>query len=189
MLSHSDLKKGIRFILDKEPYEILESSFTFKGRGSSTVQAKIKNLITGNIVSKTFHANQNFEEAEISKLIVKFIYSHRDKFYFCEQENPSARFDLDGEQIGSSIRFLKQNQEIEALKFKDKIINISLPIKIPLKVIEAPPGFKGDRSQSGTKQVELETGARLAVPLFVEEGDIIEVNTETGEYTKRIEKG
>jgi len=204
MLSHNDLKKGIRLILDDQPYEVLDSSFVFKGRGSSIVQTKIKNLITGGVFSKTFHTGESFEEAEIEKIKVKFLYSHRDKFFFCEERNPSitelpkeakvkkrftssTRFELPKETIGQSYVFLKPNEIVEGLQFEGKIINIILPIKVQLKVVEAPPGIKGDRAQGGTKTITLETGAQINVPLFVETGDIIEVNTEKGEYVKRIE--
>jgi elongation factor P len=187
MLSFSDLKKGVKIILDHQPYEIIEASFLFKGRGHSVLQAKLKNLIAGNLISKTFHPSDTFEEAEISKIEAKFLYSHRDKFFFCKEKDPSFRFELTKDQIGFGAQFLKANQKIEALQFKNKIINISLPIKVQLKVIEAPPGIKGQRAQAGTKPVTLETGATVNVPLFIETGDIIEVNTQTGQYVKRVE--
>ncbi len=187
MLTHTDLKKGVRFIFNKEPYEVIESSFLFKGRGGSTVQTKIKNLITGNIISKTIHPSDTFEEAEISKIEVKYLYQHRDKYFFCEKNNPSKRFDLTSGQIGKGSRFLKPNQIIEGISFKEKIVDISLPIKTNLKVIEAPPGIKGGRAEPGTKTVTLETGTKINVPLFIKEGDIIEINTQTGEYVRRSE--
>lgn len=187
MLSHSDLKKGVQFILNNEPYEVLEAVFLFKGRGSSTVQAKIRNLINGNIIAKTFRPDEEFEEAEVSKTKAKFLYQHRDKFVFCEADNPAERFELSASQIGEPAKFLKPNQVVEGIIFKGQVINISLPIKINLKVTEAPPGVKGDRAQAGTKTVTLETGAKINVPLFVKEGDIIEINTETGQYVRRIE--
>ncbi len=188
MLSHTDLKKGVRFILNEEPCEVISSSFVFKGRGGSVVQTKIKNLITGNTLSKTFHPGDRFEEAEIEKIRAKFLYSHRDRFFFCEEENPTNRFDLPKEAIGESYIFLKPNEIVEGLQFADaRVINISLPIKVQLKVEDAPPGVKGDRAQGGNKTVVLETGAELNVPLFIKTGDIIEINTEKGEYTKRVE--
>lgn len=187
MLSYSELKKGVKIILDSEPYEIIEASHLFKGRGHSVLQVKLKNLTTGNLISKTLHPSDIFEEAELSKIEAKFLYQHRDKYFFCETKNPAKRFDLTLEQIGEQGKFLKPNQIIEGIIFKNKVINISLPIKINLRVIEAPPGVKGGRAEPGTKTVTLETGAKINVPLFVEEGDIIEVNTQTGEYARRIE--
>ncbi len=188
-LSYSEIKKGVQIIIDKEPYEVIESSTMFKGRGHSVLQTKLRNLITGNIIQKTFHPSDSVEEAEITKIKAKFIYSHRGKFVFAEENNPKNRFELSEEQIGSGAKFLKPNQIVEGIIFNDKIINISLPIKIQLKVTQSPPGIKGDRAQSGNKIVTLETGAEIAVPLFIEEGDIIEINTEEEEYVRRIEKG
>ncbi len=188
MLAHTDFKKEIRFILDGQPYEVLESSFVFKGRGSSVVQTKIKNLITGNVISKTLHPGEEFEEAEIEKIKVKFLYSHRERFFFRKEDDPSLRFDLPREIIGEATTFLKPNEIVDGVQFQEKIINIVLPIKVQLKVTEAPPGIKGDRAQGGAKTVTLETGAHINTPLFVEEGDVIEVNTETGEYVRRIDQ-
>ena len=189
ILSYSELKKGMQIILDGQPCEIIEISSMFKGRGHSVLQAKLKNLITGNIIQKTFHPSDNFEEANLSTIKAKFLYSHRDKFFFSEENNPQNRFDLTGKEIARAANFLKPNQIIEGIIFNGKIINISLPIKIRLKVAQAPPGIKGDRAQAGNKIVVLETGAEISVPLFIEEGDIIEINTEKGEYVHRIEKG
>lgn len=187
MLSHTDLKKGVKFILNKEPYEVLEFSFVFKGRGSSIVQTKIKNLLNGNVLSRTFHPGEEFEEVEIEKIKVKFLYSHQNKFFFSKINNPSDRFELPKDIIGDNSNFLKPNEIVEGLQFQEKIVNISIPIKVQLKVKEAPPGVKGDRAQGGTKAVILETEAAVNVPLFIKTGDIIEINTETGQYVRRIE--
>jgi len=197
MLTYTDLKKGVKIILDNQPYEIIEASHLFKGRGHSVLQTKIKNLITGNILSRTFHPSDTFEEAELTKIQVKFLYSRsvrekssngasRDKFCFCEKDNSAKRFDLTKEQIGQQAEFLKQNQIIEGMVFKEKVINISLPIKVALKVIEAPPGIKGNRAEAGTKTITLETGAKINAPLFIKEEDVVEVNTETGQYVRRL---
>jgi len=121
------------------------------------------------------------------KFQAKFLYNHRHRYFFSNKDNPSKRFDLNSEQIGPQAKFLKPNQVVEAMLFNEKIINVVLPIKIQLKVIEAPPGIQGDRAQGGTKTITLETGAKIAAPLFVKEGDVVEINTETEEYVKRIE--
>ena len=197
MLNYSDLKKGVKIILDNQPYEIIETSFMFKGRGSSILRTKIRNLINGNLVSKTFHPSENFEQAEFLEIKAKFLYSHlirkkssigisRSKFVFCEKDNPAKRFELFQEQIGQRAKFLKQNQIVKGIIWQEKIINISLPIKIELKVIEAPPGIRGNRAEAGTKVITLETGTKINAPLFIKEGDIVEINTETGEYVKRV---
>lgn len=190
MLSYFNLRKGVEFILEGEPYEVLEFNQMKKAQREGIAQIKIKNLITGKVFERNFHEGENFEEAEIEKIEVKFLYSHRGKFIFCEskQGSTSLRFELTEEQIGESVRFFKPNQILAGFVFKGRVINVSLPIKIELKVKEAPPGIKGDRAQGGTKIVTLETGAKINTPLFIEEGDMIEVNTESGQYTRRLEK-
>ncbi len=187
-IPYSELKKEKQIIINNEPYEIIEASSMFKARGHSVLQVKLKNLITGNIISRTFHPSDIFEETELFKIKAKFLYSHRGNYFFAEKDNPSKRFSLTKEQISPSVKFLKPNQEVKTIIFKEKIINISLPIKIQLKVKQAPPGIKGSRAQAGNKIVVLETGAEINVPLFIEEGDIIEINVEKGEYVRRIEK-
>lgn len=199
MITHNELRKGIRIIIDNEPFEVLESMPLKKAQRRVVIQSKIKNLITGNVLDRNFHQGDVFEEAEILKFEAKYLYTNPERksstsngasgnrYFFCEKENPSKRFDLGMEQIGESAQFLKSNQIIDGLIFDEKVIGVSLPIKVQLKVMEAPPGYKGDRAQSGTKQVTLETGAIINAPLFVTEGDILEINTETGEYVRRLE--
>lgn len=190
MLSPNELKKGMKILFNNEPHEILEAKIMFKGRGHTVVQARVKNLATGAVTPQSFHPSDTFEEIELKKFEAKFLYAQPGKnlYFFCEKDNPAKRFDLGKEQIGETSIFLTPNKIVEAIVFEDKIINIALPVKTQLKVMETPPGVRGDRSQSGTKQATLEGGAKVNVPLFVQEGDIIEINTETGEYTRRIDK-
>jgi elongation factor P len=187
MLDYSNLKKGVQIIIEGEPYEIIEARPLKMAQRRVVLQTKLRNLISGNLISRNFQQGETFEEAEISKFEAKFLYSHRGRFFFCQKDNPSKRFDLTLETIGESSKFLKPGQIVEGLLFEEKVINVSLPIKVQLKVIEAPPGVKGERAQPGTKLVTLETGAQISAPLFIEQGDIIEVNTETGEYVRRVE--
>jgi elongation factor P len=188
MISYNDLKRGVRIVLeDKDPYEIIESAPMFKARGSSVLQAKLRNLRTGQTVSKTFHPSDSFKEPDIERYEAKFIYENRGNYVFSENNNPSKRFELTAEQLEGKKEFLKPNQIVDAMIFEGKVVAISLPIKINLKVTESPPSVKGERAQSGNKVAVLETGAKVNVPPFVETGDTIEVNTETGEYSRRIE--
>ena len=186
MLSYSQLEKGVRIIMNGAPCEIIKAEPMFKGRGQSVLNTELKNLRTGNVVQKTFHASDSFEEAEIEKIKAKFIYSNKGEYFFSEKENPSVRFSLKEEQIGNKKNFLKTDQEVEALRFQDKIINIFLPVKVNLEVEMAPPTLKGE-SSSGNKMAVLETGVNVSVPGFIETGDIVEINTENGEYSRRVE--
>jgi elongation factor P len=186
MLSYFDLRKGVQFVLDGQPYEVLEFSQMGKAQDVVVAKTKIKNLITQKVFHRNFHQGDTFKEAEIQKMQAKFIYSHRDKFVFSELKNPANRFDLTGEQLGDASKFLNSNQEVTVLIFDKKVINISLPIKVELIVTDAPPSLRGDTAQGGSKPVTLETGGVVNAPLFIETGDVLEVNTETGEYVRRI---
>ncbi len=188
MLNYNELKPGVFFVMDNEPYEVLEFGFMRMQQRKPVAQTKIKNLITGKVLNRNFQHTDSFEEAEIDYKKVKFLYAHRDKFIFCELNNPSTRFELPQSAIGEQAKFLKPNSEVEVVSFKEKIINVNLSIKMQFKVIEAPPSIKGNTAQGGNKMVKIETGILINAPLFVEEGDIIELNTQTGEYTGRVNK-
>ena len=188
MLTYNELKKGMIFILDGEPYEVLEYEFLRMQQRKPVAKCKIKNLISGKIVERSFHQNESFEEAEMVKEEVKYLYNNRGQYWFSAKDNPANRFMLSEDVVGPTGQFLKANTLVIAIKFGEKIISIKPPIKVDLKVKEAPPGFKGDTATGGSKKVILETGAEINVPLFVNTGDIIRVNTETGEYTERMEK-
>ena len=187
MLSYADLKKGVQIIIEGEPYEVLEARPLKMAQRRAVIQTKIRNLITGNVFSRNFQQGETFEEAEISKTEVKFLYTHREKYVFCYLGNSLKRFELKAEEIGEQRKFLKPNQIVEALIFKDKVINVSLPIKVHLRVVEAPPALRTGRAEAGTKQITLETGTKISAPMFIKDGNVIEVNTETGEYVRRIE--
>ena len=186
MISYSEIEKGKNVVIDNQPYIIIETQRSFKGRGHSVLQTKLKNLKTGNVIAKSFHPSDNLEEAEVEEKEVKFLYNHNDKYVFCYPDNPSERFELSDETLGDKKGFLKQDESIKALIFNSEVINITLPIKIQLKVTDSPPGVKGGRAEAGTKSVTVETGAIINVPLFIETGDVLEINTESGEYIKRV---
>lgn len=172
--------------MEDEPYEVLEYAFLRMQACKPTAQTKIKNLITGKIVNKTFRQSDSLKEAELEYKKSKFLYSNRGEFVFCEADNPGKRFTLKEDQLGDEAKFLKQNTLIDAILFDENVINIILPIKIDLKVEEAPPRIKGATAAGGNKLVKLETGAEITVPMFIEAGDIVRVNTKTGEYAERV---
>lgn len=188
MLSYTDLTKGTIFILDNEPYEVLEYQFLRMQQRKPVVQTKIKNLISGKMTSRNFHQNETFHEAEIDKEEINFIYVNRGEYWFTKKDDPRQRFKLEGEILGDAVKYLKPNTVITAEKFKDKIIGIKLPIKMDFKVAEAPPIIRGNTSSGGGKIVILENGLSLQAPFFVEAGDVVRVNTDTGEYTERVSK-
>jgi len=188
MLNYNELKPGVFFVMDNEPYEVLEFGFMRMQQRKPVAQTKIKNMLTGKVLNRNFQQTDSFQEAAIDYKKVKFLYAHRDKFMFCELNNPSIRFELPPSAIGEQTKFLKSNSEVEVVSFKEKIINVNLPIKMQFKVVEAPPSIKGNTAQGGNKAVKIETNAMVSAPLFISEGDIIEVNTQTGEYSGRVNK-
>ena len=189
MLSINDFKNGIFLVIGNEPYVVLEVKHLHMGRGGSSIQTKIKNLQTGQVFSRNFKPADSFEEPEIEKMKSCFLYENRGLYWFNEVGNPQNRFSFKKEELGDEIAlFLKPNLEVIALKFNEKFINIELPIKVDFKVVEAPPSIRGDTAQGGNKPVTIETGAKILAPLFIEEGDIIKINTQTGDYVERVEK-
>ncbi len=189
MLSINDLKNGSIIVINGDPYAVLSVKRLHIGRGGSSIQTKIKNIKTGQTLERNFKPADEFEEAEIEKMKSCFIYKNKDTYWFNEVGNPKNRFSFTAEEIGDSVDFLKNNLEITAMRFNDKIISVELPIKVDYKVIESAPAVRGNTAQGGNKTVIIESGAKISVPLFINEGDIIRVNTQTGEYAERAGKG
>lgn len=184
-LAYTDLKKGVLFVYQGDPYEVIESNFLRMQQRKAVVQTKIRNLITGKVLDRNWQASDNFEEAEVERGEAIFIYMNRDEYWFHAKGDQKARFALSTEMVGESGQFLKKDTAIETFTFKEKIIRVKVPIKMELKVTEAPPSIKGNTAQGGSKVVTLETGAKIAVPLFINEGDTLRINTETGQYVER----
>ena len=188
MLEYNEIVERKYIILDGQPYEVL-SSHVFRKQQRKPVNAtKLKNLFTGKVTEYSFHQSEKVAQAEIDTREVKYLYTNRGEFWFCEQDDPSKRFSVSSEVVGPQGRFLKQNAIITQLQFDEKPMGFVFPITVDLKVTEAPPNLKGDSATSGGKVVTLETGATITTPLFVNVGDVIKINTETGEYRERVTK-
>ncbi len=188
MLSYNELKIGTMFKFEGIPYEVLDYAFLRMQQRKPVAKTRIKNLLTGQVIERNFHQNEPLEEIEIEKHAITFLYSNRGEFWFSEKGNPKNRFKLEESKIGPAAKFLKPNSEVTAVKLDEQILNIKVPIKIDLKITETPPGEMGNTAQGGTKTATLETGAEVAVPLFINTGDVIRVNTETEMYVERMEK-
>ncbi len=172
-----------------EPHKVLEYTFVRMQAQRPVAQLKLRNLLSGKIVPMGAQQSDEFEEAEIEAAQVVFIYARGDEYWFHEKNDKSKRFSLSSDLLGSAAGFLKSGTEVLAEKFEGRVIGVQLPIKMDLKVAEAPPSIRGNTSQGGTKVVVLETGAKVSTPLFINAGDVIRVNTETGEYAERMQKG
>ena len=188
-LGVNELKPKTFLIYEGQPYAVLETHHLKMQQRRPTVQVRMRNIINGKILERNFAQSDVFEEADIERRKVKFLYNHRDQYWFSYENNPSQRFQLTQELIGEATKFLKANTVLDAIEYNSNIINIELPVKMEFKILEAPPAIRGDTAQGGVKQIKIETGAYLNVPLFINQDDIIRVNTETGEYVERVEKG
>lgn len=193
MLDYSEISKGKFIVMDGAPYEVLDSHVFRKQQRKPVNAVKLKNLITGKVSEPSFHVSDKAEEAEIERKEVKYLYTNKDEFWFCEVNNPSKRFTVSDQIMEGKGKFLKPNVLIDLLMFGDEesnkgaqIIGVKFPAKVELKVTEAQPAVKGNTVQGGTKTVVVETGATVNVPMFIKEGEIIKINTETGEYSERV---
>ena len=188
MLNYSEILPKKTILIDDQPYEVLDAHVFQKQKSRPVNHTKVKNLLTGSVKEVVFHQFEKAEEADMGTKEVKYLFENRGEFTFCDAKNPADRFKLTDGQLGDGIHFVKPNSVIEATTFNDDIIGMRYPIKVELKVTEAAPAVRGNTSGNATKIVTLETGATINTPLFVNTGDIIEVNTETGAYTARLEK-
>lgn len=185
MLEYNEVKPRKYIVLEGEPYEVL-SYHVFRKQQRKPVNAtKLRHLITGKVMEYSFHVSDKVEEAEIRTRQVKYLYTSRGEYWFCEANDPSKRFQLEAEQIGEQAKYLLPNMLVDLASYEDRLVGVKLPIKMTFAVTEAPPSIKGNTAQGGTKVVTLETGATIDAPLFVNQGDKIVVNTETGEYVER----
>ena len=186
MLEYSEIKEGKYIVFEGDPYEVIGSHVFRKQQRKPVNASKLRSLLTGRIVEHSFHASDKVEEADIDRKEVKYLYTNKDEYWFAEANDASKRFKLSEEIIGPAAKFLKPNILVVSMLFDEKIIGLKLPIKMELKVTEAHEATKGNTAQGATKSVVLETGTEIQVPMFIKEGDVIRVNTETGQYTDRV---
>jgi elongation factor P len=184
MLNLSDIKSGKNIVLDGTPYAVLYHEHSKTGRAGSVLRTRIKNLATGAVLEKTFQGADQVEEADVAKGKAQFLYKENGAYAFMDNES-YEQFTLPAEALGNAVSYLIEGTEVVVLYFNGNPINIELPIKMKLRVTEAPPGIKGNTVSTGGKMVTLETGLKISTPLFVNEGDEIIINTEKEEYVSR----
>ena len=192
-LSYDEIKERKYIVFNGEPWEVLTSHVFRKQQRKPVNATKLRNLITGKVTEQSFHVSEKVEEAEIDSRQVKYLYNNKGEFWFCEPNDPSKRFEIEEDLIGTQSKFLKKDSVVELLSFgpstgsgQARMIGVKMPIKVELKVIEAHPAVKGNTAQGGTKVVKVETGAEIQVPMFIKEGETIRINSETGEYAERV---
>lgn len=195
MLEYNEITLRKIIIFEGTPHEVLASHVFRKQQRKPVNATKLRNLLTGGVTEVSFQVQDKVEEADISTRKMVFLYKNpkNNEYWFAEEKDRSKRFTIDETIIGSPASFLKENALVDVVIFTDnddeeKIIGVRLPMKLDLEVIDAPPSIKGNTATGGNKQATLETGAVVNVPLFINIGDIVKVNTETGEYVERAEK-
>jgi elongation factor P len=184
VISAGELKKGITIDLDGRLYGIVDYSHNKMGRGGAVVRLKLRDLRSGAIVERTFPASEKFRRSFLERSKVQFLYREDDTFYFMDTET-FEQTPMTVEKLGDAANYLKENMVVDLLKHNEEALDIELPVTVDLAVTESEPGFKGDTATGGTKPALLETGLRVLVPLFVNVGDVVRVDTRTGEYLER----
>jgi elongation factor P len=188
VLSYSEITPKKVIIFNDEPYLVLSYHVFRKQQRKPVNITKLKNLKSGRVVENTFHVNETAEEADIETRNITFIYRKGSEYWFHATGKPAERFSLPEDQVGEQGRFIKERSELSAMVFDEEIIGIKIPIKIELKVIETVDASKGNTSGNALKESIVETGAKVMVPMFINQGDLIAINTESGDYSERVEK-
>ena len=192
-LEYSAIREKKVIIHDDEPCEVIESHVARTQQRKPQNQVKLKSLISGKVFPATYHVSDKADEAEIEKRDVKFLYSNKGEYWFCDPNDLKNRFKLNADLLGNTGKFLKANENVTSLVWttdddEEKTIGLTLPIKMEFKVKEAPPAVRGDTSKGGNKVITLENGTTINAPMFINEGDVVIINTETGEYVERASK-
>lgn len=185
MYSTADFKKGLKIEIDGTPYVIVDFLHVKPGKGGAFVRTKLKNLLTGRVIDQTFRAGERVKRPDLMEREMQYLYREGDNFYMMDNETFDQIF-LTGEQLGDARLFLKENLNVKVLFFNRQPVAVELPTFVELAVAETEPGVRGDTATGGSKPATLETGAVIQVPLFVEQGDIVKVDTRTGEYIERV---
>ena len=185
MVSAGDFKNGITLEIDGTVYQILEFQHVKPGKGAAFVRTKLKNIVNGGVVEKTFRPTEKFPQARIDRVDMQYLYNDGDLFYFMNVETYD-QVALNEDTIGDALKFVKDNETVKVCSYNGSVFAIEPPLFVELEITDTEPGFKGDTAQGATKPATVETGANVNVPLFVERGDKIKIDTRTGEYLSRV---
>ncbi len=185
MISSNDFQTGLTIELDGEIFMVIEFQHVKPGKGAAFVRSKLRNLRSGATTEKTFRAGEKVARALIERKEMEYLYSTGEEFIFMDTEN-YEQVSLNSNQLGDNLNFLKENMRLLVMVFKGEVIGIEIPNSVELAVVETDPGFKGDTASGGSKPAKLETGFVVQVPFFINEGDILRIDTRTGAYIERV---
>jgi elongation factor P len=185
VIAAGEFRNGITFELDEQVFQVVEFQHVKPGKGAAFVRTRLKNVVTGATIEKTFTPTDKMPKAHIDRRDMQYLYNDGNLYYFMDTEN-YEQLPLSAEQIGDYLKFIKENMVVKILSYKGDVFGVEPPTFVELEVTHTEPGFKGDTATGATKPATLETGAILKVPLFINEGDIVRVDTRTGEYMERV---
>ena len=184
MISAGDFRNGVTFDMDGNVYQIVEFQHVKPGKGAAFVRTKIRNVISGAVVERTFNPTEKFPTAYVERKDMQYLYNDGDLYYFMDPES-YEQIPINADKLGDNFKFVKENMECKILSYKGNVFGIEPPLFVELQVTKTDPGFKGDTATNATKPAVLETGAEINVPLFINEGDMIRIDTRVGEYMER----
>ena len=185
MSSAGDFRNGITLEIDGNVVQVIEFQHVKPGKGAAFVRTKLKNVINGGVVEKTFRPTEKFPQARIDRVDMQYLYSDGDLFYFMNVETYD-QIAINQETIGDALKFVKENEMVKVCSYNGSVFAIEPPLFVELEITETEPGFAGNTAQGATKPATVETGAQVSVPLFVNQGDKIKIDTRTGEYLSRV---
>lgn len=185
MISAGEFRNGLTVEIDGNVYQILEFQHVKPGKGAAFVRTKLKNVMNGGVVEKTFRPTEKFPKAHIERKTMQYLYSDGDLYHFMDGETYD-QIALNEETIGDALKFVKENEEVKICSYQGEVFAVEPPLFAELAVTETEPGVKGDTATGATKPATVETGATVMVPLFVNEGDVLKIDTRTGEYLSRV---
>jgi len=188
ILSYNEILPKTIITYNGEPYEVLSSHIFRMQQRKPVNQTKLRHLVSGKVTEISFHQNESVSEADVGKMQAQYLYTNRGESWFAEDDNAKNRFAFPEDSVHDKVQWLAQNSTVEILTIDDKPMTIKIPIKADLVVTEAPPAVKGNTVSGGNKLATLSTGAKVDVPLFINEGDVVRINTDTGEYVERVDK-
>ncbi len=184
MISTNDFKTGVTVEIDGDAWQVVEFQHVKPGKGAAFVRAKMRNLCTGSVVERTFNAAERLPNANVERKDMQYLYQDGDMYVFMDNET-YEQLELNKAQLGNAINFLKENMNVKISSFNERILGVELPNTVELKVVETEPGIKGDTATGGSKNATMDTGYVVKVPLFINEGDVLRIDTRTGEYIER----
>ena len=184
MISTNEFKTNLTVTIDGDAWQVVEFQHVKPGKGAAFVRAKMRNLCTGSVVERTFNAGERLPEARIDRREMQYLYQDGDKYVFMDNEN-YEQMELNKEQLGIGINFLKENMEVKVVIYESRVLGVELPNTVELTVVKTDPGIRGDTATGGSKPATMDTGYVVKVPLFINEGDVLRIDTRSGDYIER----